>query len=575
MTEYPIHRYRLKFPDDLERTYQDETYQSTLKQLRINIVVVSVIYALFGIVDAVVTPYARNTAWFIRYAVVIPVGIITLAFSFSRAFRKYQHFLISLLAFVGGAGIVVLIDITHGQAPYLHFAGLLLVFMSTYTAFKLRFLWATAIGWTIIGMYEVSAVWLHPPALTVFLTDNYFYISANLMGMFTNYQRELYSRRQFLQARRVQEIEQQRHAVETDRLSEAVDRAVRSLRESESRFRTLAETTSASIIIHRGNRFLYVNPTVMRISGYDAAEFDRMEFWKLVHPDHRELVRERGRARISGVQVPGEYEFKIVTKRGEHRWFTASAGIVDYEGAPAVIATLFDITDRKRAEEEKVRLYEERIREEERHVREKENIIMELHDGVGGIITNIGIVAELARKLKDIEGMRNKLVTISHLAREGVTEIRSFMRSIDTRGLNWHMLAAEIRSQGNALLEPHDIGFTLNTAIDEDAGNEPGSMICVNLFKIYKESLTNIVKHAKATSAAVTLEVDRQALRFTVEDNGIGCGEGNRGGRGLANIRRRAAELGGMATLSSGRGTRLDLKIPLPLQSTIHEQRRC
>ena len=574
MTEYPIDRYRLKFPEEFERTYQDETYQNSLKQLRINIVVVSVIYALFGIVDAVVTPYVRTTAWILRYAVVIPASMAVLAATFSPRFRRFQQLLMSLLVLVGGASIVVLIDLTHGQAPYLHFAGLLLVFMTAYTAFKLRFLYATAAGWAIIGMYEVSAVWLNPPALTVFLTDNYFYISANLMGMFTNYQRELYSRREFVQARRIQEIEQQAHAVEKERLSDAVDRAVRSLRESEARFRTLAETTSASIIIHRGNRFLYVNPTVLQQTGYSTADYARMEFWELVHPDHREIVRERGRARLSGGKVPEESEFKILTKSGEERWVTSTAGIVDYEGAPAVIATLFDITDRKRTEEEKVRLYEERIREEERHVREKENIIMELHDGVGGIITNIGIVAELARKAQDLEGARNKLATVAHLARDGVTEIRSFMRSIDTRGLNWHMLAAEIRSQGNTLLEPHNIDFTLETAIDEDAGVEPGSLICVNLFKIYKESLTNIVKHARATSAEVTLAVDSRALRFTVEDNGIGCGQASIGGRGLANTRRRAAELGGMATLSSGRGTRLDLKIPLPLQSTIHEQRK-
>ena len=188
-------------------------------------------------------------------------------------FRNISSRSFPSLALVGGAGIVVLIDLTHDQAPFLHFAGLLLVFMTIYTAFKLRFLYATAVGWTMIGMYEVSAVWLNPPALTVFLTDNFFYISANLMGMFTNYQRELYGRQEFLQARRMQEIEQQKHALEKDRLNEAVDRAVRSLRESESRFRTLAETTAAAIIIHRGGRFLYVNPTVQRLTGYCETNF--------------------------------------------------------------------------------------------------------------------------------------------------------------------------------------------------------------------------------------------------------------------------------------------------------------
>ncbi len=564
MTDIPIDKYRLKFQGELEEIYQNETFQNSLKQLRINIIVVGVIYALFGIVDHVVTPYVREKAWFIRYAVVLPVTIAVLASSYSSRFRRSQQLLVSFLALVGGAGIVVLIDLTHGQAPFLHFAGLLLVFMTTYTAFKLRFLYATAVGWTIIGMYEVSAVWLHPPALPVFLTDNYFYISANLIGMFTNYQRELYSRREFLQGRRLQEIEQQRHAVEKDRLNDAVDKAVRSLKESEARFRTLAETTAASIIIHRGNRLLYANPTALRMTGYGPDDYAEMEFWTIVHPDHRELVRERGKARISGQDVPREYEFKIVTRGGEERWVTATAGIIDYEDTPAVIATLFDITDRKHADAEKVRLYEERIREEERHVREKENIIMELHDGVGGIITNIGIIAELARKASDLDGARSKLSTISYLAREGVTEIRSFMGSIDTRGLNWHMLAAEIRSQGNTLLEPHNIGFSLETAIADDAAGEPGSLICVNLFKIYKESLTNIIKHARATSAAVLLVVNPRELRLTIADNGIGCEGKACGGRGLANMRRRSAELGGSITLSSGSGTNLELRIPLP-----------
>jgi PAS domain S-box-containing protein len=572
MNDIFIDKFRLKFPDELEQIYVDETFHNSLKQLRINIIVVGVIYAIFGIVDVVVTPAVKYQAWFIRYAFILPLTAAVFAFSFSRHFRRYQQIAVSFLALMGGAGIVVLIDLTHGEAPYLHFAGLLLVFMTTYTAFKLRFLTATIVGWTIIGMYEVSAIWLHPPALTVFLTDNFFYISANLMGMFTNYQRDLYSRREFLQVRRIQEVEQLKHTLEKDLLNEAVDRAVRSLRESESRFRTLAETTAAAIIIHRGSRFLYVNPTVQRLTGYDEGEYSRMEFWEIVHPDHRDMVRERGESRMSGKDVLGEYEFKVVTKSGDERWVTATAGIIDYEGAPAVIATLFDITDRKRAEDERVRLYEERIQEEERHTREKENIIMELHDGIGGITTNISILAEVAQRSSDVEGFRDKLATISQLAREGINEIRGFMRSIDTSGLSWRMLAAEIRNQGNTMLEPHGIGCVFETVIDDDAAGEPGSLLCLNLFKIHKEALTNTIKHARATTVTVDLSVDNQVLRLMIGDNGIGCSQHTSRGRGLANIRKRVADLGGTVSLSSDSGTRLDLEIPLAPPSRVLER---
>lgn len=567
MKEIPIDRFRLKFPDTIEQIYADETFHNSLKQLRINILVVGVIYAIFGIVDVVVTPEIKYLAWFIRYAVVLPVTAAVLAFSFTRHFRHYQQAAVSFLALIGGAGIVVLIDRTHAQAPYLHFAGLLLVFMTTYTAFRLRFLTATIVGWTIIGMYEISAVWLHPPALTVFLTYNLFYISANLMGMFTNYQRDLYSRREFLQALRMREIKQREHALEKDRLNEAVDNAVRSRRESESRFRTLAETTAAAIIIHRGARLLYTNPTVQRLTGYSADELSRMAFWEIVHPDHREMVRERGEARISsGKNILEEYEFKVVTKSDE-RWVSATAGIIDYEGAPAAIATLFDITDRKHAEDEKVRLYEERIREEERHTREKENIIMDLHDGVGGITTNIRILAELAKQSQDVDGFRDKLATISQLAQEGISEIRSFMRIIETSGLSWHMLAVEIRSQGNALLEPHGIGSVFETNIDGDTAGDPGSLLCLNLFKIHKEALTNAIKHARATMVTVNLSVNNHGLRFVIGDNGIGCSKDESRGRGLPNIRKRAASLGGTVNISSDSGTRLALEIPLPLRA--------
>ncbi len=566
MDQYPINNFRLRFHPDLEQAYENETYLHSLKQLRINILVVGVIYALFGIVDVIVTPGIQRQAWFIRYAVVLPVTIAVFAFSFSPLFRKYQQIAVSFLALVGGAGIVVLIDLTHDTAPYLHFAGLLLVFMTTYTAFKLRFVYATFVGWAIIGMYEISAAWLTPPPLPVFLTDNFFYISANLMGMFTNYQRELYSRKEFLQARSIQEIEQLRHTLEKERLKEAVDHAVSSLVESEARFRTLAETTTASIIIHRGARLLYANPTVQRITGYLRSELMQMEFWEIVHPDHRELVRERGQARISGQAVPQEYEFKIVNKNGKERWVTTTAGVINYEGAPAIIATLFDITDRKRAEEEKVRLYEERLRVEERHVKEKEDIMMELHDGIGGITSNICILSELAQKSEELTAVRAKLATISQLAHEGIIEIRSFMRSLDTCGLNWRTLSADIRNQGKTLLEPHGIDFLLVTAIDDDANDEPGSLLCVNLFKVYRESLTNIIKHAQATSVTITLAVSRDALRLGIDDNGIGFNPGDCDGRGLANIRRRTAELGGTVTLNSNSGTRLILEIPLPLK---------
>jgi len=352
---------------------------------------------------------------------------------------------------------------------------------------------------------------------------------------------------------------------EQKRLYQKLQVALRSLQESEARFRTLAETTSAGIFIHRGGRFIYANPAIKRITGYDQEEFLKLDFWALVHPDYRELVRERGKARLHGESPPSEYEVKIVIKNGEDRWGNLNAGVIDFEGDPAVIVTFFDITDRKHAEEEQARLYEARITEEKQHVMEKEKILMDLHDGIGGITTNISILSEVGQKAADIESIKKTLSTISRLSREGISEIRGFMHSLDAQDLNWRTVATELRSQGINMVEPHRIAFDLEAVLC-DVQAQPGSLFWVNLFKIYKEGLTNVIKHSQATAVSVLLKVMEDKVLLAVQDNGIGWDAERSRGRGLSNMKRRAAELGGNLTLSSGNGTRVSLEIPIPLK---------
>jgi PAS domain S-box-containing protein len=139
-------------------------------------------------------------------------------------------------------------------------------------------------------------------------------------------------------------------ALENARLYDEARRAKDSLQESESKFRALAETTPAAIFIHRGGAFLYANPIGEAMTGYSNGELLTMDFWSIVHPDFRALVQERGRTRLQDDAFPPQYEFKIVRKDGAERWALMTAGRLEYEGQPAVIGTLFDITERKALE---------------------------------------------------------------------------------------------------------------------------------------------------------------------------------------------------------------------------------
>jgi len=114
----------------------------------------------------------------------------------------------------------------------------------------------------------------------------------------------------------------------------------------------LAETTPSGIFIYReSGAFCYFNPPMERFSGYSSEELSRMTVWDLVHPDSRELVAARARARWRGEQVPSRYEVKMVTKTGEVRWLDLSARLIQFEGQPAVVGTAFDITEAKRSEQ--------------------------------------------------------------------------------------------------------------------------------------------------------------------------------------------------------------------------------
>lgn len=359
-------------------------------------------------------------------------------------------------------------------------------------------------------------------------------------------------------------------AMENANLYEEAKQARESLRESEEKFRALANTLPAGIFIHRGGKFLYANPAVDRVTGYSLDEILKMDFWSVTHPDYRQMIIDRGRNRLHGNQPPPQYEFKILRKDGGERWVLMTAGTIEYEGGPAVIGTIFDVTERKLAEEERERLneenvkqYRERIEEEMRHQQEKEKILRDLHDGIGGITTNISLLAEMARQSDKLSDIKKSLATISSLAREGLADVRGFMHSLDARDLSWQSFTAELRTQGKSMLEPHGMSFQFQHSLN---GNDtaPGSLMCLNLFRIFKEALTNIIKHSKARTVTANLDVSMDKVVLSIADDGIGLSKAAGSGRGLANMRTRSKELGGDVTMTSDKGSTIRVEVPVP-----------
>ncbi len=137
------------------------------------------------------------------------------------------------------------------------------------------------------------------------------------------------------------------HFVSTGKDITERQQATLALKASEAKFHLVMENTPSAIFIHSGNRFVYANMAAERLTGYTRDELLSMPFWQIVHPDLRDLVRDRGLARQGGEDVPSRYELKISTKAGEERWVDITAARTLFDGEWSGLATVFDITQQK------------------------------------------------------------------------------------------------------------------------------------------------------------------------------------------------------------------------------------
>lgn len=139
------------------------------------------------------------------------------------------------------------------------------------------------------------------------------------------------------------------------------------LRESEEKYRLLVETANEAIVVAQDGMLKFSNPKVVEITGYSPEELASKPFAEFIHPADREMVLERYRKRLQGAAFEQVYPFRIVAKNGRTRWVEISAVVIDWEGRPATLNFLTDITERRRAEqalrdsEEKYRLVTENI----------------------------------------------------------------------------------------------------------------------------------------------------------------------------------------------------------------------
>ena len=180
-----------------EKEFQEDYFRKSVNPFRFSIVLSMIFYGAFAFLDAVMVPDLKGLFWFIRFGAVFPVLISVFIFSYSRLFKKYMQLVISFIMFTTGFGIIIMIIYAARVEVYSYYAGLILIFIFGYTFIRARFLYASIAGWSIVICYEISAIWVSQTPVTILVNNNYFFISANIIGMFISYFLELSARKEF------------------------------------------------------------------------------------------------------------------------------------------------------------------------------------------------------------------------------------------------------------------------------------------------------------------------------------------------------------------------------------------
>ena len=131
------------------------------------------------------------------------------------------------------------------------------------------------------------------------------------------------------------------------------------LKESEKKYRDLFENANEAIFVAQSERLVFINPMLTRMFGYSAAELSAKPFIEFICPDDREMVMDRHRRRLMSENLPSTYNFHIMRRDGKNRLVELSTVLIDWEGKPATLNFLSDITERSEAEERVKQVAEE------------------------------------------------------------------------------------------------------------------------------------------------------------------------------------------------------------------------
>jgi PAS domain S-box-containing protein len=335
------------------------------------------------------------------------------------------------------------------------------------------------------------------------------------------------------------------------------------LRESEKRFRLMADTTPALVwMCDSKGTVIYLNDRRIDFTGRDLAAGFGDTWSAFIHPDDMESVQA---ANKRALELQKEYskEYRLRRRDGVYRWMLdIAAPRVNEDGSFAgFVGSAADITDQKLAQEALEKIGGKLIEAQEE---ERSRIARELHDDICQRLALLSMELEQANRGSN-SGRSPKLEEIRRHCAEIAIDVQALSHKLHSSKLEYLGLAPAIRSYCREFSQQHNVNVQFAV---ENVPNFLPRDISLSLFRVTQEALQNALKHSGIKQFSVILRSSSNEIQLEVSDRGVGFdveGAMLDRGLGLVSMQERVHLVHGIFTIESAEddGTRILVRVPL------------
>jgi PAS domain S-box-containing protein len=330
------------------------------------------------------------------------------------------------------------------------------------------------------------------------------------------------------------------------------------IRESEEKFRKLVEESLVGVFILQDDIFVYVNPELEKITGYSKIDLlNEMAFEKLIENEDRQKPWKNYLSELGQGGPSGNHFLKVIRKSADVLHTEVVLSPITYEGKPAFIGTIIDITERV---EEQKRINKAVTDAQER---ERQEISMEIHDNVKQLMAACLLNIDFLKMIVKDEKAGVVIGNIKDYFRQAIEELRRISHQLAPSMDASISLEDKIKTVVNTM----NVAKAIEIRYHFDELQETiKAEVQLAMYRIIQEQFSNILKHAKASLVVIIVQRRKGHICMSIEDNGVGFDTHiAKNGIGLENIKRRVQVFNGSFSIEAlaGKGCKLAIQFPV------------